>query len=101
MNYNKTENYTKSIKPIVERLVKECRENRIPCFMSFATENNDEEKKTVYETEMVSANSIGEDLCEDKIADYLNVNNGFVTVPFHNDTIVSNDDSDWMDADLV
>ena len=53
---------------------------RIPFFFAAAVENTEEDTK--YLCEVITPNSIGRLLTNDKFADFLNIlNNGFVTVP--------------------
>lgn len=77
--YNKKKTYMNEIYDKVNELKLLCNEEKIPMFFACAVESTD--KKTVYETEYVGSKSNGIELKDDKICDFINVVNGFETIP--------------------
>lgn len=77
--YNKKNTYEQEIYNKVNELKLLCNQEKIPMFFACAISST--EKKTVYETEYISAASNDIILKDDKIADFINVVNGFDTVP--------------------
>lgn len=78
-NFDKTAAYENNIIDIVNKLRAECSRNGIPMFVSVCIKNTP--KETIYKNEMVSAVSSGVNLTDDKFIDFVNVLNGFTTVP--------------------
>lgn len=77
--FDKTEIYENGIIDIVNKLRAECNRNGIPMFVSLCIKNTP--KESVYKNEMVSAASSGINLTDDKFIDFVNVLNGFTTIP--------------------
>lgn len=77
--YNKRKVYENEIFNKITELKLLCNAEKIPMFFAVAIESTD--KKTVYETEYVGAKSNEIELKDDKITDFINVVNGFETVP--------------------
>lgn len=76
--YSKKSVYNNLINPKVKEIEDVCNQEKIPYFMTFATEN--EIKKTQYTT-VTSGVDLNNPLSEDKITNYINVMNGFTTIP--------------------
>ena len=81
--YNKKTVYENVIYDKINELKILCNQEKIPMFFACAIANTD--KKTTYETEFISATSNNINLKDDKITDFINVVNGFSTVPPHTD----------------
>lgn len=102
MNFNKKKGYEQNIKEKVDALILECRKEQVPCFISVAVANN--EKETVYNNLAVTPNFLNMNLSDDKIADHINVMNGFKTVPYtelydRNKTVVDEEEyKDWSEG---
>lgn len=79
MEYNKNKEYHEEIEPLVNELTLKCRIANMPCFISVAVENTKE--NTSYINDAVTPHSVNVKLTNDKIADHMNVLNGFRTVP--------------------
>lgn len=82
-NFDKTAEYNDRIRPIVEQLRRECSRVGVPMFVSVCVRNND--KETTYRSDMISAVSSDIRLHDDKLVDFTNVLNGFVTIPRRTD----------------
>lgn len=106
MEYNKNKEYNTDIKPLVQELALKCRIANIPCFITVAVTNT--ENETEYINEAVTPYSVGLKLTDDKIVDHINVFNGFRTVPATSvynkvatklhDTENDNDNMKWADG---
>lgn len=77
--YNKRKVYEQEIFNKVNELKLLCNQEKIPMFFACAVESTD--KKTVYETEYVGSKSNDIELKDDKICGFINVVNGFETIP--------------------
>lgn len=77
--YNKKKVYENEIFDKINELKLLCNKEKIPMFFACAIESTD--KKTTYVTEYVGSKSNGIELKEDKITGFINVVNGFETVP--------------------
>ena len=78
--YDKTEIYeTEGIIDLLFKLKQQCGKNGIPMIVTVAIKND--ENGTEYKTEMVSAVSSGINLKEDRFVKFVNVMNGFDTIP--------------------
>lgn len=77
--FDKTEEYESEIIDLVTQLRIACNRNKIPMFVSICIKND--ENGTKYKNEMVGAASSGIKLNDDKLIKYVNVLNGFETVP--------------------
>lgn len=77
--FDKTDVYNNEIIDLVTKLSIACNRNKIPLFVSVCVKND--EHGTVYKNEMISAVSSGIHLKDDKLVGFVNVLNGFVTVP--------------------
>lgn len=71
--------FEEEIRPLFKEAMKKCADNGIPAFYACAAINNEE--KTIYLTDMISAVSNNIVLKDDKIVDFANVLNNFYTVP--------------------
>lgn len=78
-HFDKTKEYEEEILDLVTKLRIACNRNKIPMFVSVCIKNND--KETVYKNDMVGAASSGIKLKDDKLVKFVNVLNGFNTVP--------------------
>ena len=88
--FDRTAEYNNEIIDLVLKLRSACNRNKIPMFVSLCVKND--EKGSTYKNEMVSAVSSGSDLEDDKFVKFVNVLNGFETVPKHDDTFDDYDD---------
>lgn len=80
LNYfDKTEEYNEEILDLVTKLRIACNRNKIPMFVSICVKND--ENGTLYKNEMVGAASSGIKLNDDKLVKFVNVLNGFETIP--------------------
>lgn len=77
--YDKTEEYENEVMELAFQLRKVCNRLKIPMFLSICVKNDN--KESVYKNEMVSAVSEGIQLQDDKLVKFVNVLNGFETVP--------------------
>jgi len=77
--FDKTEEYNNEIIDLVTKLRIACNRNKIPMFVSVCIKND--EHGTKYKNEMVGAASSGIKLEDDKLVGFVNVLNGFTTVP--------------------
>ena len=77
--FDKRDIYEKMIKDKVYELKLLCNRERIPMFFSACVENS--KKGSTYESEIVGSCSNGIELKKDLIPKYINVYNGFDTVP--------------------
>lgn len=84
--FDYTENYNNTIKEKVEEIIKLCNRNDISVFMSFCVANDPEKGTTDYANEYLSPGQKNLELENDYFADFVNVLNGFRTVP-HKETI--------------
>lgn len=78
-NFDKKKEYEDGIIDLVTKLRIACNRNNIPMFVSICIKND--EYGSVYKNEMVGAASSGIKLHDDKIIKFVNVLNGFETVP--------------------
>lgn len=81
--FDKTEEYESEVIDLVTKLRVVCNRNSIPMFVSVCIKND--EKGTTYKNEMVGAASSGIKLTDDKLVKFVNVLNGFDTVPKRED----------------
>lgn len=66
--------YNSEVAPVVSDLLKKCRIQKIPCFMTFCINEEDE----VFESEMISPSSIGLQISKnDYISECIKIINGF------------------------
>lgn len=80
LNYfDQTELYNTKISFLVHELISECNRAKIPVFVSVCTKND--ESGTTYKNNMVSAVLSNIKLTDDKFVKFVNVINGFDTVP--------------------
>lgn len=77
--FDKREIYNDVIKEKVTDLIQACNKERMPVFISVCVKND--EDGTEYEKEMFASASNDINLKEDQIPKYVNVSNGFRTVP--------------------
>lgn len=89
-NFDKTHEYEDEILDLVTKLRIACNRNKVPMFVSVCVKNTD--KETLYKNEMVSAVSSGIKLKDDKIVKFVNVLNGFDTVPKADNDVFDFDD---------
>ena len=78
-NFDKTAEYEKNLQEMIKEMIKYCSANGIPIFISACIKND--EKESVYKSDMVSAASAGVHLTDDRFVRFVNVLNGFDTVP--------------------
>lgn len=77
--FDMTDVYNKEVFHKVEELKLLCNKYKIPMFVSLCVKND--KKESVYVSDMVGTNSNDIHLKNDKIPKYVNVLNGFNTVP--------------------
>jgi len=77
--FDRTKEYEEEIVDLVFKLRSTCNRVGIPMFLSMCVKNDEHE--TVYKNEMVGAASTGIKLTDDKLVKFVNVLNGFDTVP--------------------
>lgn len=77
--FDKTAEYEDGIIDLITQLRIACNRNDIPMFVSVCIKND--EHGSVYKNEMVGAASSGIKLEDDKLIKFVNVLNGFETVP--------------------
>ena len=77
--FDKTEEYESEIIDLITQLRISCNRNKIPMFVSICIKND--EHGSLYKNEMVGAASSGINLKDDKLVGFVNVINGFDTVP--------------------
>ena len=77
--FDKTGEYESEIIDLITQLRIACNRNKIPMFISVCIKNN--EHGSLYKKEMVGAASSGINLKDDKLVGFVNVLNGFNTVP--------------------
>ncbi len=82
--FDKTKEYDNEIIDLITKLRIACNRNKIPMFASICIKND--ENGSFYKNEMVGTASAGIKLTEDKIIKYVNVLNGFDTVPKRDDS---------------
>ena len=78
MEYNKEELFNTKIKPLRDEFMRECALAQIPSFVTSAIK--DEDGKTTYDSDMVSALTNDITLSDDKITKMANVLNDFNVV---------------------
>lgn len=78
--FDHSKEYEKKLSELVHEVVKICNRNDIPCLLTFCIKNNEEESK--YVTEYLSPGQKMQHLKTDYFAGFVNVLNGFRTVPF-------------------
>lgn len=91
MEFNKSDIYDKVIKEKITELKKLCNQERMPMFVAVCTENT--EKGTRYEADIVGSYSNDIILKNDLIPKFINVFNGFDTVPHEDVTEILVDDT--------
>ena len=77
--FDKQNEFDKRIKPLVSEILLRCSESSIPVFISFAVKGDEEE--TEYYNDMISASMLGIALKRNQLAEFVNILNGFYTVP--------------------
>lgn len=77
--FDKTDVYKDEIQDLVAKLIIACNRNKVPVFVSVCVKND--ENGTTYKNEMVSAASSDIHLKDDMLVRFVNVLNGFITVP--------------------
>lgn len=77
--FNKETIAKSQIIPLMESLMKLCNQEQIPLFATIVTKNSPEE--TTYESVSLSPDVLGLDLKENNFPKFINVVNGFDTVP--------------------
>ena len=77
--FDKTKDFNILIKPKILELIQLCNKERIPIFVSACVKND--EKESTYVSDMFAAKSNDINLHDDKLIDFVNVTNGFVTIP--------------------
>lgn len=77
--FDKTKEYESEVMDLIVKLRIACNRCQIPMFVSVCIKND--EKGSVYKNEMVGTASSGIHLEDDKIIKFVNVLNGFDTVP--------------------
>ena len=77
--FDKKSEFNKKIKPILSELLLKCSEASIPVFVSFAIKGD--ESKTDYYNDMISPSMKGMTLKNNQLAEFVNILNGFYTVP--------------------
>lgn len=87
-NFNNTEIFHNEVESKLNDIKTLCLMYKIPCFFAFAIENNDE--KTTYLSELLSAGAQSITLKDNKFPDLVNVMNGF-------GTYLKNTDNDNLD----
>lgn len=93
--YDKTEIYeTEGIIDLLFKLKQQCGKNGIPMIVTVAIKND--ENGTEYKTEMVSAVSSGINLKEDRFVKFVNVMNGFDTIPHKEEMNINLDELLWF-----
>ena len=93
--YDKTEIYeTEGIIDLLFKLKQQCGKNGIPMIVTVAIKND--ENGTEYKTEMVSAVSSGINLKEDRFVKFVNVMNGFDTMPHKEEMNINLDELLWF-----
>ena len=81
--FDKTEEYNKILSGLMHNVIKYCSANGIPVFISACIKNDKD--GSLYKSDMVSAASADIKLIDDKLVKFVNVLNGFDTVPKHDD----------------
>ena len=81
--FDKTEEYNKILSGLMHNVIKYCSANGIPVFISACIKNDKD--GSLYKSDMVSAASADIKLKDDKLVKFVNVLNGFDTVPKHDD----------------
>lgn len=94
-NFDKTNEYDTKLSGMMREMIKYCSVNGIPVFISACIKNDN--KESVYRSDMVSAASAGVNLTDDRLIRYVNVLNGFDTVPPADK--MKMDDSLWDEAE--
>lgn len=84
-NFDKTEEYEKEIMDLIAKLRIACNRNKIPMFVSVCVKND--EHNSIYKSEMIGTASAGRKLTDDKIIKFVNVLNGFETIPKREDPL--------------
>lgn len=77
--YDKVKNFEKECKPLLEKLALYCSLNDIPFFFTAAVKND--EKGTIYKSDIVGVGSKNIKLKEDNISKHIAVQSGFDVIP--------------------
>ena len=88
--YDKSDNFEKDCRELLEKLILKCSLNNIPFFFTAATKNN--EHGTVYESDLVGVGSKSIKLKDDKISKHIAVQTGFDVIPHREDLEVDMDE---------
>lgn len=78
-NYDKTDVYENQVIAKVQELLRLCNKEQMPIFISVAVKNN--EKGTEYRNDMFSSATNDIFLKDDYFPNFVNVTNGFRTIP--------------------
>lgn len=78
--FHKKEEYRKKVEDKVKEVLRLCNQNDIPCIMIFGVDST--EDQTDYAIEYLSPGQKNQILKQNYFADFVNVMNGFRTVPF-------------------
>lgn len=82
--FDKTEEFDNEVLDLMVKLRIACNRNKIPMFISVCVKND--EAGSTYKNEMVGTTSAGLKLTDDKIVKFVNVLNGFDTIPHRDDS---------------
>lgn len=77
--FDKTEVFDESIAPKIEEIIQICNREHIPIFISACVKNTEESSE--YKTDMFASASNNIHLKNDLIPRFVNVTNGFTTIP--------------------
>ena len=77
--FDKTSEYSNEIEEKVTELIQLCNKERLPMFLAIAVKNSEE--GTEYVNELFSSVSNNIYLKEDYIPHFVNITNGFTTIP--------------------
>ena len=78
-NYDKTDTYEEQIQEKIQEILRICNKEQIPIFISVAVKNG--EKGTKYINDMYASATNDVFLKDDYFPNYINVSNGFRTIP--------------------
>lgn len=79
--YDRTDEFNVSLRPKIDEIKKICNRLKIPIYISVCYKNNN--KGSLYYNDMVGSWTNGIVLRDDYFPDYVNIQNGFKTVPPH------------------
>ena len=81
--FDKTQEYTKRIEPVLKELNKICSEEGMPMFFTVCVK--DDERGSEYRQDLISPTALGIELADSKTESLMNVIRGFRTIPPHKD----------------